>query len=197
MNDKEKNIKVFDKLNDRQKAFVLNYIENRVATTAYLNAYTTDKKKVKPETAASNSYKLLRNAYIKAAIEEKLNEIWESREKKIGNIFDELAALGFSDVKALMDFRNGNLSVKDFQEIDTRAIKKIKIKRVKEESFVNETKSVEADIIELELHDKKGSLAELADILGLKKQQIELSGTGTIIFNHKPVDKIEPVTEDE
>jgi hypothetical protein len=45
------------------------------------------------------------------------------------------------------------------------------------------------------LHDKKGSLAELADILGLKKQQIELTGNSQIVFNHKPVTTVEKADE--
>lgn len=194
--DKE-NKTAFDKLNDNQKQFVLNYIKSRVATTAYLEAYSTDKKKLKYDVAGANAYKLLKIPQIQEAISEKINAIWESREKEIGKIFDEFIALGFSDINNLMDHKDGNLTVKDFNDIDTRAIKKIKIKRVKEESFKTEERSVETDIVEIELHDKKGSLAELADILGLKKQQIELSGTGTVIFNHKPASEIEPAEADE
>ena len=161
--DKE-NKTAFDKLNDNQKQFVLNYIKSRVATTAYLDAYSTGKKKLKYDAAGASAYKLLKNTQIQEAISEKINAIWDSREKEIGKIFDEFIALGFSDINNLMDHKDGNLIVKDFDEIDTRAIKKIKIKRVKEESFRTEEKSVETDIVEIELHDKKGSLAELTEL---------------------------------
>lgn len=165
----------FDSLNTRQKNFVLNYMESRVATTAYLDAYQTVKKPIENDIAAAASSRLLRNVNIKAAIQEKFTEIWNKKEERVGAIFDEIAALGFSDIKNILDFTDGNLTVKDFNDIDTRAIKKIKIRRVKEESVVNDSKSVETDIIELELHDKKGSLSELSDILKLKKQEIDLN----------------------
>lgn len=174
MEKEKENKTAFDKLNNNQKQFVLNYIKSRVATTAYLDAYSTGKKKLKYDVAGASAYKLLKNVQIQEAIKEKLTEIWENREKEIGSIFDEFIALGFSDINNFMDHKDGNLTIKDFDKIDTRAIKKIKIKRMKEESFETEEKSIETDIIEIELHDKKGSLAELADILGLKKYQIDL-----------------------
>lgn len=175
MNETEIKPSAFDSLNTRQKNFVLNYMESRVATTAYLDAYATSKNPIESETAAAASSRLLRNVNIKAAIQEKFNEIWNKKEDRVGAIFDEMAALGFSDINNMLKFTDGNLSIRNFDDIDTRAIKKIKIRRVKEESFTNETSSVETDIIELELHDKKGSLSELADILKLKKQEIDLN----------------------
>lgn len=183
MNETEIKSSAFDSLNTRQKNFVLNYMESRVATTAYLDAYSGKAKEIDYSTAGANAYKLLKNAQIKAAIQEKLNEIWNKKEDRVGAIFDEIAALGFSDIKNVLDFTDGNLTVRDFDSIDTRAIKKIKIRRVKEESFTNDSKSVKTDIIELELHDKKGSLSELADILKLKKQQVELSGSAIIYLD--------------
>ena len=185
---KQEIISAFDSLNNRQKAFLLNYLESRVATTAYIDAYSTPKNPISYEVAGACAHKLLKNAQVKAALHEKFAEIWNSKEQEVGKIFDEFIALGFSDIKTILDFTDGNLSVKDFDKIDTRAIKKIKIRRVKEESFTNDEKSVETDIIELELHDKKGSLSEIAEILKLKKQQVELSGNVVIYLDSQDRD---------
>ena len=178
---KDKEIKSsFDKLNDRQKDFVLNYIRCRVATKAYLEAYSTEEKPLDYASAGQSAYNLLKITEIREAINEKIMGIWDTKEKEIGKIFDEFIALGFSDINNVMELKDGVLIPRDFDSIDTRAIKKIKIKRVKEESFKTEDKSVETDIVEIELHDKRGSLAELADILGLKKTQIEIKNPGPI-----------------
>lgn len=188
MEEQQEKISVFDSLNNRQKAFILNYLESRVATTAYIDAYSTDKKSISYEVAGANACNLLKNPKIKAALQEKFTEIWNNKDQEVGKIFDEFIALGFSDIKNILNFTDGTLSVKDFDKIDTRAIKKIKIRRVKEESFTNDEKSVETDIIELELHDKKGSLSEIAEILKLKKQQVELSGSAIIYLDSQDRD---------
>lgn len=174
-------IKAFDKLNDRQKDFVLNYIRCRVATKAYLEAYSDEETPLDYNTAKSNAYRLLTNADVENAVKEKINEIWDEKEKEIGSIFDELKALGYSDINNVMEMKDGILTVRDFDKIDTRAIKKIKIKRIKETYSEEEDVTTATDIIEIELHDKKGSLAELAEILGLKKKNIDLNVPGSLI----------------
>ncbi len=173
-------IKAFDKLNDRQKDFVLNYIRCRVATKAYLEAYSGETNELDYESAAAMASRLLNNVNISEAIREKINEIWNEKEKEIGSIFDELKALGYSDINNVMEYKDGMLIPRDFDKIDTRAIKKIKIKRIKESYSEDEEVTTATDIIEIELHDKKGSLAELADILGIKKKQLEISGAGFV-----------------
>jgi len=193
MENKEEKQSAFDSLNDRQKDFVLNYIKCRVATRAYLDAYSTEENPLNYDNASIMASNLLRNIKVSDAIDEKINDIWNNKEKEIGKIFDEFISLGFSDIKNLV---NDDLTIKDLQNIDTRAIKKIKIRNEKTTKSDSEDSTTTSDIIEIELHDKKGSLAELADILGLKKQQIELSSSGNITFNHKPVANIEPA-EDE
>lgn len=168
-------IKAFDKLNDRQKDFVLNYIRCRIKAKAYLAAYSDKETPLDYTSAAASANNLLKNTYIQDAIKEKINEIWNEKEKEIGSIFDELKALGYSDINNVMEYKDGMLIPRNFDEIDTRAIKKIKIRRVKEGSKNTDDVNVETDIIEIELHDKKGSLAELADILGIKKKQVDLN----------------------
>lgn len=168
-------IKPFDKLNDRQKDFVLNYIRCRVATKAYLEAYAGEENTLDYEVAKAAASRLLTDVNVRESIKEKINEIWNEKEKEIGSIFDELKALGYSDINNVMEYKDGMLIPRNFDEIDTRAIKKIKIRRVKEDSKSTDDVNIETDIIEIELHDKKGSLAELADILGIKKKQVDLN----------------------
>ena len=105
---------------------------------------------------------------------------WETKEKEIGKIFDELVSLGFSDFKELMEYKDGNLTLKDFDKIDTRCIKKIKVREERATSKKTDETYTVSYITEIELHDKKGALAELGDILNLKKKQVELLGNQPI-----------------
>lgn len=170
--NKEEKQSAFDLLNNNQKAFVLNYIKCRVSTRAYLEAYSTEENSLVYESAGASATRLLKDVRISEAIDEKLNEIWNNKEKEIGKIFDEFIALGFSDVKTII---NDDLTIKDLKDVDTRAIKKIKIRNEKTTKSDSKDSTTTSDIIEIELHDKKGSLAELAEILNLKKHQIDVT----------------------
>ena len=64
--------------------------------------------------------------------------------------------------------KDGAFSVKDLSEVDTRSIKKLKIRKEPNRKEGNDT--IEgADIIEIELYDKRGALADLAEIVNMKK----------------------------
>lgn len=162
---------IFNKLAPKHQAFVLEYMKEKHAATAYRNAYGTGKKTLSNDTCAANGYKLLRNAYIKEAIKEKLNEIWGNRTTDIGRVYDELMALAFSDVRDVMDFHeDGTFNVKDLAGVDTRSIKKLKIRKEPSKKVGDEV--VEgADIIEIELYDKRTALSDLSEILKLKDQK--------------------------
>lgn len=169
MAEETKKESAFDKLNNRQKEFVLEYIDCRVAAEAYRRVYDRGVKKKTNGVARAGGAEILSNPNVKAAIEEKLNAIWGDKEVRIGAIWDELQSLAFSDVRKVMDFKeDGTFSVKDLSEVDTRSIKKLKIR--KEPSKKVDDEVVEgADIIEIELYDKRGALADLAEIVNMKK----------------------------
>lgn len=180
MSETEEKKSSFDLLNDNQKLFVLNYIKYRVATKAYLAAYANETNPLDYDTAKAAASRLLTDVNVSQAIDEKINQIWDTKEKEIGKIFDELVSLGFSDFKELMEYKDGNLTLKDFDKIDTRCIKKIKVREERATSKKTDETYTVSYITEIELHDKKGALAELGDILNLKKKQVELLGNQPI-----------------
>jgi len=169
MEEETKKESIFNKLNNRQKEFVLEYLDCRVAAEAYRRVYDRGKKKKTEGVVRAGGAEILSNPNVKAAVAEKLNELWDDKEVRIGAIFDELQALAFSDVRKVMDFReDGTFSVKDLSGVDTRSIKKLKIR--KEPSRKEGEEIIEgADIIEIELYDKRGALADLAEIVNMKK----------------------------
>lgn len=168
----------FERLNPQHQGFVLEYIDCRIGEEAYRRVYGK-RKKITDETCRKNASRLLTNADIKTAISEKLNEIWAKRTEDIGKAYDELSALAFSDIRSVMNFaEDGTFSVSDLSNVDTRAVKKMKIRKEPSKKIGNEV--VEgADIIEIELYDKKAALAELAEVLKMK-EPVKLDGTFVI-----------------
>lgn len=159
----------FDQCNPRQKEFVLEYLDCRVAAEAYRRVYDRGKKKKSEDVIRSGGAEILAYPHVKAAISEKLNQIYTEKEKNLGDVYDELKAIAFSDIRNTMDFASdGGFSVKDLSNVDTRAVKKLKIRR--EADRKDGKKVIPGDeIIEIELYDKKGALSELAEILSMKK----------------------------
>lgn len=176
MKKKDDSASAFESLNQNHKEFVLNYINSRVATTSYIDAYTRNGKSPTYFAAAANATKLLKTAKIQAAIREQLNSIWEERSQSIGRIFDEFIALGFSNIKDVLNFKDGQVSFNDFDEIDTRAVKSVQVKRITSES----NDQVTAELVKIEMYDKSKALSELAEILKLKTVQIDVPAGITI-----------------
>ena len=163
----------FDSLSAKHQAFVLAYIKERHAGTAYGVTYSNAKRKPSPESCAANGHRLLKKDNIRAAVAERLNILWENRREEIGRVFDELSALAFADIRNVMKFsEDGTFSVADLSGVDTRAVKKLKIRKEPSKKIGNNI--VEgADIIEIELYDKKAALSEMAEILSMKSFKIE------------------------
>ena len=165
----------FDALNLRQKQFILNYIEKRVAWKAYLDAFATKDNQLNRQSCEVNSSKLLSSAKIKKALQEKLASYWSDRDKEIGRIFAELQTLAYSDISNYIDEHGEVLN--NFSGIDTRAIKSITVNETDKGTFKK-----------IELHSKQAALTELADILNLKKTAIDITSGNeplSITINYK------------
>lgn len=161
----EKKESAFDKLSDKHKAFVMAYLTHRIASKAYIETY--------PDTGAEagrrSGSRLLTKADVQAAIQDKLTEIWEDRAREAGKVFDELKALGFSDIADVTD-EDGNIV--NLHHIDSRAVKSIRVEKT--ETRKDEDVEVETKVIRIDLHDKRSALSELADILKMKQNKTQI-----------------------
>jgi len=164
----------FDKLNNRQKIFVLEYVKDLNGTQAAIRAGYSKKTAVK--IASENQTK----PDIKAAINEKITEILNDKEELILKTQRELECLAFSDMKDYVDFDDENYRFKVTNESDTRAIKSIKIKRRLEKG--NNEKVFEVEEIDFDLHGKKGALDSLKQMLGIA-DKLEISPISLIYLD--------------
>ena len=161
------------KLNVKQRVFVLEYLWSFNATTAYCTAYPGAKSIAG---AAASSSKLLGNLRINNAIQEQLHQFWENKQKECGRALAEIKSLAYSDISKIIDFSNGQITVKNLSQIDSRVIKSIK-----------QTTSPNGDSIQVTLHDKVQALSLLSKILDMfPDEKVEHSGKIEIIPAQRP-----------
>lgn len=84
-------------------------------------------------------------------------------------VVETLSSLAFSNIEDIIDIKNGTVSVKDFEDLPREAkgcIKSLDAYRRR----VSGTKDEYEDVLKVQLHDKKGALDSLTDLLNLKRR---------------------------
>lgn len=109
----------------------------------------------------------------------------------------ELALIGYSDLAnhVIVDKETGATRARTFEEMNelqpgaSRVVKKVKEKRTVRKVPDSED-TIEEITVEYELHDKPGTLREITDILGIKKQDQEAEKANNtlidLIRSHRP-----------
>jgi phage terminase small subunit len=160
----------FEKLKLKQQKFVLEYLLDLNATQAAKRAGYSKK------TAYAIGSENLKKPEIKEAIKEKISEIFGNQEELILKTQRELECLSFSDIKNYINFDDENLGFKVTNDTDTRAIESVKFKRRYEAGKKKEDKDYVIEDIEFKMHNKKGSLDSLKQMLGVANK-IDLNVT--------------------
>jgi phage terminase small subunit len=144
------------KLTPKQQAFCDLYLIGLNAQDAYIQCYKTNNK----NTAKSKAHHLLNKEYIKEYIEKRQQEVAKKTEVTIERVVNELAKLGFSNVKDLYTEDGRLLQPHELSRDVASAIQEITIR----EEIRGDEKV--AEIIKYKLADKKGSLDLLMKHLG-------------------------------
>lgn len=145
-------------LTPKQRGFCVEYVCNGGnGTRAILEAYDTEDE----ATAASMARENLRKPQIKAAIAELM------REESMGS--DEL-------IHRLTTMARGSLEyfMGENGQVDLAKARRAKRLHLLKRLHIKPTEF--GDEIRIELHDPKGALGDLARILGIDKQRVELTG---------------------
>ena len=120
MTKNKKKESAFDKLSDRHKILVLNYIKNLCnKTRAYMDTYP----KAKYDTARTKSCELFAKDNIKAAIDEKMAEQFAEiqTETEKNKTYQLIKAIGDATVDEVIDLAGKTLTVKSLDEISPEA----------------------------------------------------------------------------
>jgi phage terminase small subunit len=144
------------KLTPKQQAFCDLYLTGLNAQDAYIKCYKTNNK----NTAKSKAHHLLNKEYVKKYIKARQQEVARKTEVTIEKVVNELAKIGFSNIKDLYT-EDGRLLQP--HELDRDVASVIQEITIREEIRGDEKV---AEIIKYKLGDKKGSLDLLMKHLG-------------------------------
>jgi phage terminase small subunit len=156
-------------LSPKQLRFVDEYLVDLNATAAYKRAGY----KGQGRTAENNASRLLGNAGVQQAIQERIGR--RARETQISaeRVLKEIAAVALSDLGELVEFTAEGIRFKPEGEIPEAARRAVSGVKVRKE--YGEGKAV-ADLVEFKLWPKVEALKQLAMHLGLLKEVHEITG---------------------
>lgn len=177
-NSQQSEISPFDKLKDRQKLFVLEYLKDFNATQAAIRAGYSKK------TAAVIASENLTKLNIKSAVEQKAGEIMEDKQETLLQIRRELERVGFADIKEFIDFKKGNIKLNIDNESDTRSIESVQIDNTLVAGTGKKGKArLLNQTVRFKMHSKLKALEQLGQLLGIVSDQ---SGGNVFVYTINP-----------
>ncbi len=164
-------------LTEQQAKFAQQTAIQGNAAASYRNNYDYSGK---PNNARQRAWKLINdNEHIQKAIEYYSQEVKQKLDVSFERVIAEYAAMGFSNITDIVDTNGGIKSLNDIDPAAQKAIKSIKVKNV----FNPETKSND-EIIEIQMHDKKGSLDKVAQLCGhMDDEEKQSNAPVNVTFN--------------
>lgn len=148
-------------MTEKQKMFADEYLIDLNATRAYRKAYPSVKK---DETAAQAGSRMLRNVKVAAYIQERMQERQKRTEITQDRVLEELAAIAFGKATDYAEVKDGQVIVKNTEELDEQQIRAIA--GIKEGKFG----------VEVKLNDKLKAIELIGRHLGMFKDKLEVAG---------------------
>lgn len=158
-------------LTPKQKIFADEYLIDLNATRAYKVAYP---KVRKDESARVNGSKLLTNTNVVAYIDERMKEREKRTEITQDRVLQELAKLGFFDIRKLFDDSGKPLDITGLDDETAACIAGLEVMDVYEGT--GEDKEFVGYVKKYKLSDKLKALELIGRHLGMFKDKMELSG---------------------
>lgn len=146
---------------NKQDLFVKEYLKDLNATQAYIR---TGYKFKNENVAAASAAKLLRNPKIQEKIQAAMKEREKRTEITQDRVLKEIANLAFTDRTGIVNLKNNNLIIKNFDELTPEQKACI--------SGVKETKHG----IEVTFYNKEKALEMLGRHLGIFIEKLEVKG---------------------
>lgn len=158
-------------LTPKQKIFADEYLIDLNATRAYKVAYPKVKK---DESARVNGSKLLTNANVMVYIEKRMKDRVQRTEVTQDRVLQELARLGFFDIRRLFDDTGKPLDITGLDNETAACIAGLEVMDVYEGA--GEDKEFVGYIKKYKLLDKLRALELLGRHLGMWNDKVQLSG---------------------
>jgi phage terminase small subunit len=156
------------KLNMQQTIFVIEYVKSRNATQAAIKAGYSDK------TAASAGYRLLRNVYIQAEIERRLDDLAAAANVTVERVLKERARIAFFDPRNLFDDTGAPIPVQSLDDDSAAAIAGLDV------VTQGGTDGAAGVVMKIKIADKNAALTALEKHLGMYRDEVEKNPTFNI-----------------
>lgn len=175
-------------LNPKQRAFVREYLIDLNATQAAIRAgYSED-------TAYSQGQRLLKHVEIQKAVAAAQNLRAERTEITADRVLQELAKIGFSDIRKAVRWHSSLVTEEDNPDGgDIAVIKRIvtnQVEIIASEDIDDETAAAIAEIsqttqggLKIKFHDKRAALVDIGKHIGMFVEKHEHSGALTVNFS--------------
>ena len=172
-------------MNAKQQRFVDEYLIDLNATQAAIRAgYSV-------ESAYSQGQRLLKKAEVAAALETAMAARAKRTEITADMVLQELAKLGFSDIRRAVQWRaNVTAMVEDPETGEQRLAVTNEVQLIDSDKLDDATGAAVAEVsqtaqggLKLKFHDKKGALDLIGKHLGMFVERRELSGPGGAPIN--------------
>lgn len=160
------------KLSPKQARFVAEYVVDLNATQAAIRAGYS------PKTAVVQGPRLLRKAQILGAVAERAQKVLDKAEVTVERVVQELALLGFADMRHYLTFADDGQVYLDWKEMPDSASRAIQ--EIVQDEYV-EGKGSDARLVrrtKFKLHSKTPALDLLAKYLGMLIHKHEHTGAG-------------------
>ncbi len=162
-------------LTPKQKIFADEYLIDLNATRAYKVAYPRVKKDT---VAATNGGRLLRNAEVENYIDERMKEREKRTEITQDRVLQELAKLGFFDIRKLFDDSGKPLDITGLDDETAACIAGLEVMDVYEGT--GEDKEFAGYVKKYKLSDKLKALELLGRHLGMFKDKMGIEHSGVV-----------------
>lgn len=169
-------------LTPKQRRFVAEYLIDLNATQAAIRAGYSAK------TAEQQGHQLLKKTSVSEAILKAQNKTAAKLEITKERIVQELAKIGFSDIRKVVNWRaNVTAMVEDPKTGEERMAVTNEVALIGSDEIDDLTAGSIAEIsqtdkggLKVKLHDKKGALVDMAKMLGFMVDKVEHSGSVTL-----------------
>ncbi len=162
-------------LTPKQKIFADEYLIDLNATRAYKVAYPSCKK---DESARVNGSKLLTNTNVVAYIDERMKEREKRTEITQDRVLQELAKLGFFDIRKLFDDSGKPLDITGLDDETAACIAGLEVMDVYEGT--GEDKEFAGYVKKYKLSDKLKALELIGRHLGMFKDKMDIEHSGVV-----------------
>lgn len=154
-------------LTPKQRRFVDEYLIDLNATQAAIRA------KYSAKTAASQGERLLRNVEIQRALAKRMKDREKRTEITQDRVLQELARVGFSDIRKVVRWGETMVRVADAEEGEDDLVPYHGLALIDSAQVDDDTAAAIAEVsqgregLKVKFHDKKGALVEMARHLGM------------------------------